>query len=229
LDQLARLVERIDPVRVSDHASFARIVPTEPKPGANALHAADLLPLPLSQRALDTLCSNVAQVQDRLRRPLAVENLSAYVRWREAQWDEPSFLNALARRTGCRLLVDVNNLFVNALNDARHFGSMTDPLQACCTWIDAIDPASVDEIHLAGHLDGGGMVIDDHGRRVCEPVWQVYRHAIERFGPVPTLIEWDTDIPSLDVLLDEAARARREGAAALRHRTPEALTPEPAS
>ncbi|MCI4440243.1 DUF692 domain-containing protein [Tibeticola sp.] len=215
LDQLARLVERIDPVRVSDHASFARIVPSASTAHTDALHAADLLPLPLSNSALDTLCRNVTQVQERLRRPIAVENLSAYVRWRDAQWDEPAFLSALARRTGCHLLVDVNNLYVNALNDARHFGGSADPLQACQRWIDAIDPEHVAEIHLAGHHDGGGLVIDDHGSRVIEPVWRLYRHAIERYGPVPSLIEWDTDLPTLDVLLDEAARARHIGSAAL--------------
>jgi hypothetical protein len=219
LDQLARLVERIDPVRVSDHASFARGLWVGAQ-GARTIHAADLLPIPFSAEALDALCANVQQVQERLKRRFMVENLSAYVQWRpladEPLQSEPEFLSALARRTGCALLVDVNNIYVNARN-AQIRGELTDPVQSCLTWLDAIQPADVGEIHLAGHchvLPAEGedaadeIVIDDHGSRVCPEVWQIYRHAVNRFGPVPTLIEWDTDIPALDVLLDEAACAR---------------------
>ncbi|GAB4205738.1 MAG: DUF692 domain-containing protein [Tibeticola sp.] len=238
LEQLAQLVARVDPVRVSDHASFARVPPGQAAhTDVTALHAADLLPLPCTKDALDTLCRNVEQVQERLGRPIAVENLSAYLRWREADMSEPEFLQTLARRSGCQLLVDVNNLYVNALNDIRNFGMAADadtnedadPVAACCAWIDAIDPVHVAEIHLAGHHDGGiGLVIDDHGSRVIEPVWRVFRHAIARFGAVPTLIEWDTDVPALDVLLDEAARARTEAAAAATpHSGPEAQHPPP--
>lgn len=198
LDQLARLVQTIAPVRVSDHASFAR------GPGE---HANDLLPVPLTHAALDALCANVARVQDRLRRPIAVENLSAYVQWRHADLDEPTFLNTLAQRTGCQLLVDVNNLCVNALN-AQLRGAAGDPLDHALRWLDAIAPAHVAELHLAGHVHCGDIVIDDHGSRVVDAVWTLYRHALQRFGAVPTLIEWDTDVPALDVLLDEAERAR---------------------
>ena len=120
--------------------------------------------------------------------------------------DEPTFLNTLAQRTGCQLLVDVNNLYVNALN-AQLRGDTTDPLGDCMRWLDAITPAHVAELHLAGHKDCGDIVIDDHGSRVREPVWAVYRHAIRRLGPRPTLVEWDTDLPSPEVLLGEAARA----------------------
>jgi len=198
LDQLVRLVQTIDPVRVSDHASFAR------GPGA---HAADLLPVPMSQSALDTMCANVNRVQDQLRRSIAVENLSAYVQWREAEMDETEFLNTLAQRTGCQLLVDVNNIYVNALN-AQLRGESHDPLDQCRQWINAIEPAHVAELHLAGHVHCGDIVIDDHGSHVADAVWTLYRHAIQHFGAVPTLIEWDTDVPELGVLLDEAARAR---------------------
>ncbi|WP_310564419.1 DUF692 domain-containing protein [Hydrogenophaga sp.] len=198
LDQLARLVRLIEPVRVSDHASFAR------GPGG---HAADLLPVPLTHAALDAMCANVARVQDRLRRPIAVENLSAYVRWRDPEMDEPSFLNTLAQRTGGQLLVDVNNLYVNALN-AQLRGDTQDPLAHARRWLDAIAPAHVAELHLAGHVHCGDIVIDDHGSRVVDAVWALYRHAVQRFGAVPTLIEWDTDVPALGVLLDEADRAR---------------------
>ncbi|OQW86526.1 MAG: hypothetical protein BWK72_16720 [Rhodoferax ferrireducens] len=218
LDQLAHLVQRIEPVRVSDHASFAR-GRWAGRPGAPMVHAADLLPIPFSAEALDVLCANVQRVQDRLQRRFMVENLSAYLRWRPqpGAWmmPETEFLTTLATRTGCALLVDVNNIYVNALNDALK-GSAGDPLQHCLDWIDAIDPAQVGEIHLAGHCHvdaapGGDradeIVIDDHGSPVCEPVWQIYQHAITRFGVVPTLIEWDTDVPALDVLLAEAHRA----------------------
>jgi uncharacterized protein len=205
LDQLAQLVQAIDPIRVSDHASFARA----PVAG-QAVHASDLLPIPMTQEALDTLCTNVQQVQDRLRRPIAVENLSAYVQWHNPEMEETAFLNALAQRTGCGLLVDVNNLYVNALN-AQLRGEPQEPTEACQQWLNAIHPQHVAELHLAGHVHCGDIVIDDHGSRVPEPVWSLYCHALERLGPVPTLIEWDTDVPELGVLLDEAERARSMG------------------
>ena len=205
LDQLAALVAEIEPVRVSDHACFAR--GPLPHPSAETVHASDLLPTPFTRAALDAMCANVQRVQDRLRRPIAVENLSAYVRWQANELGEPEFLNTLAQRTGCHLLVDVNNIFVNALND-RLQGSTADPLAQCRAWLDAIHPSAVAELHLAGHVDCGDIVIDDHGSRVNPAVWALYRHALECFGAVPTLIEWDTDVPALQVLLDEVATAR---------------------
>lgn len=210
LDRLARLVERTDPWLVSDHASFARasLAPH------GAVHAGDLLPIPFHREALNVMCANVQQVQDRLHRPIAVENLSAYLRWDGSDQSEPEFLTALARRTGCKLLVDVNNLYVNALNAGEP------ALDSCRAWLDAIPPEVVAEMHLAGHTDTGEIVIDDHGSRVCEAVWALYRHACERFGPVPTLIEWDTDIPPLPVLLDEARRADQIAGQATQRTTP---------
>ncbi len=212
LDQLASLVAEIEPVRVSDHACFARAgLSFQP---AHTVHASDLLPTPFTRAALDAMCANVQRVQDRLRRPLAVENLSAYVRWQDNDMREPDFLDLLVQRTGCQLLVDVNNIFVNALND-RLQGSLQDPLTVCRRWLDGIDPRDVAELHLAGHVDCGDIVIDDHGSRVAPPVWALYRHALERFGAVPTLIEWDTDLPDLQVLLDEVATARAHAGHAL--------------
>lgn len=209
LDQLARLVNRIDPVRVSDHACFARGTYAN-----GTVHAADLLPLPFTPEALDVLCRNVQQVQDRLQRRLLVENLSAYLQWHvppEHALPEPEFLMRLARRSGCALLVDVNNIYVNAQN-AQIIGLCDDPLLACKHWLNQIAPDAVGELHLAGHCrvtdEHGDIVIDDHGSRVSPPVWALYRHALARFGPVPTLIEWDTDLPPLPVLLDEMALAR---------------------
>jgi uncharacterized protein (UPF0276 family) len=213
LDQLAQLVQRINPVRVSDHASFARGVVQ-----GQTVHAADLLPIPFTAESLDLLCRHVDQVQNRLCRRFMVENLSAYIAWtplpEEAVWAETEFLNALAQRTGCALLVDVNNIYVNALNAqaASAISAPADAEQACRNWLDAIAPGHVAELHLAGHCRvsdaHGDMVIDDHGSRVCDAVWRLHRHALSRFGAVPTLIEWDTDIPALDVLLGEAALAR---------------------
>lgn len=211
LDQLARLVAHIDPIRVSDHASFAR--GTLAQAGQlTSVHGADLLPIPFNQEALDVMTTNVQRVQDRLKRPIAVENLSAYLTFAGSEMPEPDFLNQLAQRTGCQLLVDVNNIYVNALNDQLN-GLTNNPLQQCTAWLDAIHPAHVAEIHLAGHIDCGDIIIDDHGSRIKAPVWSLYQHAIRRFGAVPTLIEWDTDIPALDVLLDEVAQARQMCAA----------------
>ena len=199
LERLARLAERIDPERVSDHASFAR---APQRAGGPVLHANDLLPLAFTQASLDIMVRNVTQVQERLRRPILVENLSAYLSWAEQDMSEPEFFNALVRRSGCGLLLDVNNLVVNALN-----ARAGDAVASACAWVDAIDAGAVGEIHLAGYVDTGDIVIDDHGSRVHEPVWQVYRHALARLGSRPTLVEWDTDLPPLDVLLDEAQRA----------------------
>ena len=204
LDRLARLVERSDPIRVSDHACFART----PLPGhAAVVHGSDLLPLAFTDAALDVLVANVQCVQDRLKRPIGVENLSAYLHWADDGIAEPEFFNALTRRSGCWLLLDVNNLVVNALNE--HPGDEAAAVHAACAWVDAVDPASVGEIHLAGYHDAGDIVIDDHGSRVHAPVWAVFEHTLRRLGPRPTLIEWDTDLPTPDVLLAEAAQAER--------------------
>ena len=203
LGRLARLVERISPVWVSDHAAFARAAQ---HPDAPPLHANDLLPVAFTDAALDIMVANVQRVQDRLRRPLLVENLSAYLHWADAAIAEPEFFNQLAGRSGCGLLLDVNNLVVNALNNGLDEDAA---VAAACAWVDAITPAAVGEIHLAGYHDSGDIVIDDHGSRVHAPVWRVYQHALRRLGPRPTLLEWDTALPALDVLLDEAAKAGR--------------------
>ncbi|MBT9455147.1 MAG: DUF692 domain-containing protein [Burkholderiaceae bacterium] len=201
LDRLAALVVEIDPVRVSDHASFAR-VPGLASPAA--VHMNDLLPLAFTPAALDIMVANVQRVQERLKRPLLVENLSAYLSWADDSLAEPEFFNELARRSGCGLLLDVNNLMVNALN------RQPDEAQAAAEvqrWLEQIDPLTVGEIHLAGYCDTGDLVIDDHGSRVHAPVWTAYEYALQRLGPKPTLLEWDTDVPALSVLLDEAAQA----------------------
>jgi uncharacterized protein (UPF0276 family) len=202
LERLARLVERIAPVRVSDHACFARAA----GPG-DMVHASDLLPIPFNDEALDVLSANVARVQDRLQRQLLVENLSAYLPMAGSVMHEADFLAALVHRTGCGLLLDVNNLYVNALNAALA-GDAPDPLAACIAWLERLPTAAVGELHVAGHCVAPDIVIDDHGSRVAEPVWALCAQALQRFGPLPVLVEWDTDLPALEVLLDEAARAR---------------------
>ena len=222
LEQLAQLVARIEPVRVSDHACFAR----GQLAGSNneLVHAADLLPIPFNRAALDVMCSNVQRVQERIGQRLLVENLSAYITLQGSDRDETSFLVELAQRTGCGLLIDVNNIYVNALNQ-RLAGLQADPINACINWLDNIPAQFVGELHVAGHLHCGDIVIDDHGSRVDDAVWALYRHALGRFGAVPVLVEWDTDVPPLDVLLGEVSRARAAQLAFARAARPAGAVP----
>lgn len=202
VEQLATLVERTEPVRVSDHACFARA----PWSQRGIIHANDLLPIAFTRSALNILCSNVEHVQERIKRPLLVENLSTYLDFAERDFSEPQFFAELGRRTGCGLLLDVNNLMVNTLN-----AHETDPLQSVCDWVDELahvaSPGLVGEIHLAGFSEQAGLIIDDHSSLVSDPVWLAYQHTLTRLGPVPTLIEWDEHLPVLSVLLGEAAKA----------------------
>lgn len=204
LDQLAALVSEIEPQWVSDHACFAQA----PLPGRTGItHAADLLPIAWTEASLDLLCANVDRVQQRLRRVILVENISAYLSYADDVLAEPQFFAELCRRSGCQLLLDINNLYVNALNRR-----VADPLAACQAWIATLPPDCVGEIHLAGYTlpaTPESLVIDDHATPVHAPVWQLYAEAVRQLGRVPTLIEWDTEIPSVAVLLDEAARAAR--------------------
>ena len=189
LARLRRLATWIDPSAVSEHLCWSHV---------DGRHLNDLLPLPLTDEALTLLCDRIDAVQSALRRPLLVENVSTYVRFTAdtiAEWD---FVAAVAAKSGCKLLFDVNNVYVNAVNHG------FDPR----AYLAAIPADAVAEIHLAGFDDSGPCLIDTHGSRVAPPVWALYRSAIARFGPKPTLIEWDTDIPALDVLLDEAAQAQ---------------------
>lgn len=194
LGKLRRLIERVAPALVSEHACWSTF---------GARHFNDLLPLPYTPEALDQLCARVAEVQDALGREIAVENISFYRRFPESAMPESEFLAALARRSGCRLLLDVNNVYVNACNhgwDARGY-------------LAAIPREAVAEIHLAGHETSGAIVVDTHGAPVAPEVWSLYEIALARFGPVPTLVEWDTNIPELAVLESEAARAQARLAA----------------
>jgi uncharacterized protein (UPF0276 family) len=188
LDKLARLVERIEPALVSEHLCWGAL---------GDRHYNDLLPMPFTLEALELMVQRVERVQDRLRRAILVENVSSYVTYRDSALGEMSFLVELARRSGCRLLLDVNNLHVNAVNHG------TDAL----VQLASVPPECVGEIHLAGHTRVDDLLIDDHGSPVVPAVWTLYAEACRRFGDVPTLIEWDTDVPPLGVLLAEAAKA----------------------
>jgi uncharacterized protein (UPF0276 family) len=198
LERLRRLVARLEPCRVSEHLSWSAVG------GAYLNH---LLPLPYTDEALAVVRGNVERAQAALGRPLLVENPSHYVGFRHAPIPEPEFLAALARGTGCGILCDVNNAHVSGHN----LGF------SAAAWVDALPAGAVGEIHLAGHsrndADGASVLVDDHGSRVAEPVWALYARAVRRFGPVPALVEWDTDLPPLETLLDEAARADRVQAA----------------
>jgi uncharacterized protein (UPF0276 family) len=192
LAHLKRAVERFEPALVSEHACWGH---------TGSEHFNDLLPLPYSEEAAEHLAARVREVQDFLGRQILVENLSSYFAYAASCLTEWEFLAAVVERSGCGLLLDVNNLYVNSVN----VGS--DPLAT----IERIPVTAVGEIHLAGHLrkeiDGHTLLVDDHGSQVSEVVWALYAHALERCGPVPTLVEWDTDIPPLETLLAEAGRA----------------------
>jgi uncharacterized protein (UPF0276 family) len=194
LARVCALVERLQPALVSEHLSWSI---------AGGAYLNHLLPLPYTDEALALVAGHVARVQDTLGRTILVENPSSYLRFSDSPIPEPAFLAELARRTGCRVLCDVNNIYVSC----RNFG--LDP----ATWVDAMPASAVAEIHLAGHsvndADGQPILIDDHGSRVAEPVWDLYERLLARIGAAPTLVEWDTDIPALLVLLAEAQSAAR--------------------
>jgi len=193
LGRIGRLVERIEPAFVSEHLSWSTV---------DGRYLADLLPLPMTEEALDVVCRNVDQVQTFLRRPMLIENPSTYLRFGHSTIPEWEFLAAVVIRCGCGILCDVNNIYVSVCNHGWQASA----------YIAALPVTSVEEVHLAGHSvrqfdDGRTLRIDDHGSRVIPEVWALYVDALSRFGPVPTLIEWDTNVPALEVLLDEAAQA----------------------
>ena len=189
LAKLSRLVDRIQPAQVSEHLCWS---------GVNGRHFNDLLPLPYTREALDHVCARVSAVQDCLGREILVENVSSYLTFPESTMTESEFAVEVAMRSGCGLLVDVNNIYVNS----RNHGSDAD------AYLAAIPPALVGEIHLAGFDASGPCLIDTHGAPVAPEVWALYERALRRFGRVPTLIEWDTHIPDFAVLQTEAATAQ---------------------
>jgi uncharacterized protein len=192
LQRFSALVDRYEPALVSEHLAWAT-------------HAGDflndLLPLPLTQEALDVMCTHVDQMQSVLKRQVLVENPSTYLSFETEVMEEPDFLIALAARTGCGLLLDVNNVFVSASNHGFDAGR----------YVDAIPGELIGEIHVAGHaveeINGAQLRIDDHGSEVVDDVWRLFERLVQRIGPKPTLVEWDTNVPAWDVLKLEADKA----------------------
>lgn len=183
------LVDRIQPALISDHLSWGRI---------DGYYLNDLLPVPYTPEALTIFISSIACVQDILGRPLLIENPSSYLEFQTSEMGEAEFLATLANRTGAGILLDLNNLYV-----------------ACCNhgwdadaYLKALPARKIKEIHLAGHTLQESLRIDDHGSAVGDDVWDLYQKAIQLFGPIPTLIEWDTNIPDLSILLKEAEKAQ---------------------
>lgn len=188
LSKLATLVAAVDPILVSEHVSWS---------SADGKSVPDLLPLPMTNEALDTICANVSHVQDVLKRTILVENPSSYLAFTQPELEEPAFLAEIAKRTGCGLLLDVNNIHVSGHNlgfDAQ-------------AYLKEIPQDIVKEIHLAGYQINGEVFIDAHNQAVHEPVWALYRDALARFGDTPTIIEWDSDLPTLARLVAEAQKA----------------------
>ncbi|WP_144096405.1 DUF692 domain-containing protein [Croceicoccus sediminis] len=188
LDHLAALVQRVEPLWVSDHLCWTR---------SSAHNSHDLLPLPMTEEALDVVCANIQKTQDRLRRPILLENPSSYMTFPQDEYAEHDFLAEVVRRTGCYLLLDLNNVFVSAHNhgfDASRY-------------LSALPLDRVRQVHLAGHMPGE-ILIDTHDRDVCEGVWALLAAAAPRLGPVAIMIERDDAIPPLADLLTELGRAR---------------------
>lgn len=194
LGRVAALIERLEPQLVSDHLSWSV---------AGGHYFNDLLPLPYTEEALAVVVRNVQRLQERLGRRVSIENPSCYLAFGHSTLSEPEFLAELARRSGCGLLLDANNVVVTAHN------LRLDPMD----WLAPLPAEAITEYHLAGHAvndaDGQRVLIDDHGSPVSEAVLGLFGEIVRRYGKRPTLVEWDTDIPALDVLLDEARRAER--------------------
>jgi uncharacterized protein (UPF0276 family) len=194
LSRLRAAIDRYEPVLVSEHLSWS---------AAGGRHTNDLLPLPYTREALDHVVHRVDEIQDALARSVLMENVSSYLEFAGAELTEWEFLAELARRSGCGVLLDINNIYVSSRNhgfDAQEY-------------LRGIPLGCVGEMHLAGHsvrhFGGRALLVDTHDSRVCEDVWRLYAAALERFGPVPTLIEWDQDLPALEVLVAEAHIADR--------------------
>jgi uncharacterized protein len=191
LGRLRTLIERVEPGLVSEHLAWSAI---------GGAYLNDLLPLPYTEESLEIFCRHVGEAQERLGRRLLIENPSSYLRFLHSTIPEAEFLTETARQTGCGILCDVNNIYVSATN------FRFDPI----AYLDELPAPAIGEIHLAGHhaAEDVDVLIDDHGSRVAQPVWELYAQALRRFGAVPTLIEWDTKLPALEILLDEARHAQ---------------------
>lgn len=199
-DPLKELISKVNPILVSDHASYSWGTWS-----GQTVHAGDLLPLSFNHHNLKVLAQNVDKAQQAIGRRLLIENLSTYLRFDTDSMSEAEFLVSLTELTGCGLLVDLNNIIVSGLNQ-----NEPDIPAFASNWLKQIPQNAIGEIHLAGfsQVESGELVVDDHSQKVSEQCWAVYAEAIKRFGPVPTLIEWDNNLPEWQVLLGEAEKAR---------------------
>ena len=190
LTPLKQLADAVEPAWISDHLCWT---------GTDGRNLHDLLPLPYSEEAIEHVASRVRRVQDHLKRRILLENVSSYVEFRESILTEWEFLAAIAQRADCLILLDVNNVYVSAYNHG--FDAQS--------YLAGIPPERVQQIHLAGHENQGGLIVDTHDAPIVDPVWTLYADAIGRFGPVSTMIERDDRMPPLDELVAELERARR--------------------
>ncbi|MCQ8104438.1 DUF692 domain-containing protein [Methylomonas sp. SURF-2] len=192
LRQLKELITRIEPALVSEHLAWNSFA---------GRYLNDLAPIPYTDAALTHLATRISRVQDFLSRQILLENPSSYLEYRFSSYGEAEFLNELSKRSGCGILLDVNNVYVSCQNHGWN----------ALAYLRGIDAARVAEMHLAGHSRNAagerGILIDTHDRPVCEAVWQLYQAALRIIGKRPTLIEWDADLPSWQVLVEQAARA----------------------
>jgi len=200
LNRLNKLAQSIDPFLMSEHACF-----TWGQQQGQLIHSGDLLPIIHTNTSLDRMCEQVDKVQEILGRQLIIENVSAYIKFDQSYLSEAEFLAELSRRTDSKILLDINNIAVNSINfeDGNIKQSVND-------YINILPINSVAQIHLAGCTTAlpGELVVDDHARPVSDHVWQGYEQALQRFGKIPTLIEWDNDLPEWSVLISEADKAR---------------------
>ena len=188
--KLKSLADQINPLRVSDHLCWC---------GVHGQQTHDLLPLPYTEETVHYVAGRIREAQDRLERELVIENVSSYLQYKDSVMTEWEFFTAVAEEADCGMLFDVNNIYVNAVNHC------FDPL----SYIDAIPRQRIRQIHLGGYEDRGTHLLDTHGHAVAEPVWDLYRHTVRNFGELPTLIEWDNDIPALEFLIAEAGKAEK--------------------
>ena len=190
LRRLRVLIDRVEPVWVSDHLCWGAY-------GGHHVH--DLLPLPYTEEAVKHVAAQLIEVQELLGRRILLENVSSYVSYRASELSEAEFVCAVAEQADCGLLIDINNVYVSSHNHG--FSAEA--------YLDQIPIERVGQFHLAGHTDYGDYLLDSHIGPIGAPVWALYRRAVERFGPVPTLVEWDEAIPSFSEVCDEAERAKR--------------------
>ncbi len=190
VEKIKQTVDRYQPDLVSEHLCWG---------ATNGRHLNDLLPLPYTEEAIKHISEHIDEFQNALGRQIIIENVSSYLEFSHSTMPEWEFLHAVSQKSGCGILLDINNIYVSAIN---HNFNAND-------YLSAIPVESVKEMHLAGFDNVGHTLIDTHAHAPCDEVWQLYQQALQRFGATPTLIEWDTDIPSLDVLIGEANKAQQ--------------------